>query len=448
VIDEGTGTPRVVRSVAEFVAGLSRWFAQHRQLQNVSISGEISGLREFNGHLAFTLKEGQSVLECVVWFDQRRALPALANGMAVIATGNVRVRVERSGYQLQVDAVELTGIGELYALQQRLKEKFAREGLFEANRKRAVPALPRRVVLISARGKAMEDFVATIRRQVPFVAVEFVETRVQGTGAEIDIAAAIDLASNRAPDAIVLTRGGGSYEDLFSFNLEPVVRAIVRANAPVLTAIGHSTDHHLADDVADMFFGTPSLAAEHIAKGWLLAIERLERLRRDLRRAALEALGRAAQRSDAAASALRQAGTALLRTREAMLASRMQRLDARSPQRVIAGWRERTATAIGRLDRSMNASLSARARGVASRTSALERLAAVVPLGLRNRCERAHAALDRLDPLAPLARGYAIVTHDGRALRDASTLSPQDRVNARLMHGTFSARVESVETDE
>ena len=442
-----TPAPRVVRTVREFTNGLQRWFSGHRQLQDVAISGEISGLHPFSGHLGFTLKEEQSVLECVVWSDKRRLLPQLTNGTSAIAIGSVRIRPDRSGYQLIVDSVELTGLGELFLLFERLKEKFRGEGLFEIARKRAVPELPRRVALISARGKAMEDFVETIARSVPFVEVEFIETKVQGQGAEVEISAAIDDASRRSVDVIVLTRGGGSYEDLFPFNLEAVVRAIVRAKHPVLTAIGHSGDHHLADDVADMTFGTPSLAAEHIARGWILAQRRLQTAKRDLERAARDLLGRAAQRIDASKKELDRVARRAIAAKLAVLAGRTQRLDRQNPQRVVAERRARLAGTSGKIDTAFERLMSRKTNAWEQSNAALKRAAPAYLANVLRRLERSEDALSGLDPLRPLSLGYAIVLRDGKAVRDAATLKAGDELDARFERGMARTRVESVQHD-
>ena len=414
----------------------------------MAIQGEVSGLHTFgNGHSGFTLKDGHAILECVAFSDKRRALPPFENGSAVIATGSIRIRADRSGYQLVVEGVEYTGIGVLFAEYERLKAQFRAEGLFESARKRGVPTLLRRIALISARGKAAEDFVATIERNVPFVRVQFIETRVQGIGAEIEIAAAIDDASRRDVDAIVLTRGGGSYEDLFPFNREAVVRAIVRAAHPVLTAIAHSGDHHLADDAADMIFGTPSLAAEHVAKGWQAAQTHLQRLARDLERAARGAIVGREQVLHGALVRMHRAAIGVVASRYADLRQRQQQIERRNPQRVVADQRQLVRGLTARMEEASRRTLD---RGVFVQTQRNTALDYAIVKGITNarrRFERADAALDRLDPLAPLRRGYAIVTKDGHAVLDASTLCAGDAVQARLGRGTIDARVETINSD-
>ncbi|MHB8434010.1 MAG: exodeoxyribonuclease VII large subunit [Candidatus Tyrphobacter sp.] len=418
--------PRVY-SVKDFTARLSRLFAAHKTLSNIAVQGEVSDVHPFgNGHLGFRLKEEQAILECIAWSDKRRELPELKNGMAVIASGSIGVRQDRGCYQLVVERLEPTGLGALFLLYERLKETFRIEGLFAQERKRAVPELPRRVALVSGRGKAMDDFAGTLARRTPFVDVTFVETQVQGLGAEIEIAAAIDNASRLDVDVIVLTRGGGSYEDLFPFNLEPVIRAIVRARHPVLTAIGHSGDRHLADDAADRSFGTPSLVAEHIAQGWVLAQRRVREAERALNRAVQGIVLQAARRAEDVTMRLRYAGERVTAGRRRELSALEMQLDRRSPREIVTARRVRLLTLSGRIETNAVRFVNAAERAL----------------------ERAGARLDRLDPLAPLARGYAIVTHGGKAVRDASLLQTGEKIDARFEHGSASARVERVVRDE
>jgi exodeoxyribonuclease VII large subunit len=419
---------RRIYSVKEFTVGLAGWFARKRFFTNIAVAGEISDLHEFgNGHLGFKLKEEQAVLECVAWRDRKRDFPELKNGIAVVAAGSITVRQDRSCYQLVVERIEPTGLGALFLTYERLKEKFKKEGLFDAQRKRAVPELPRRVALISARGKAMEDFIETVKRRASFVEIEFIETQVQGQGAEIEIADALDRASRRDVDVIVLTRGGGSYEDLFPFNLEPVIRAIVRARRPVLTAIGHSGDHHLADDAADMPFGTPSLAAEYIVRGWMLATRRLRETEQSLARAARNIVVQAAQRlHEILGMRLRHGSLTFLAKKQAALTEWEHRLERRDPQRTfVAERRERLIRFGARLDTSAVRFFSDAAR----------------------RLERGATRLDALNPLAPLARGYAIVTKNGVAIRDAALLRSGDLIEVRFERGGAGARVETVKAD-
>jgi exodeoxyribonuclease VII large subunit len=348
-------------------------------------------------------------------------MPELQNGAAVIAIGNVQLRREHSSYQMVVDAVHLTGIGELHARFNALKEKFRLEGLFDSKRKRPIPPYVHRVGLISSEGsKASEDFLSTIALQVPFVEVLPLWTRVQGLGADVDISKKFDEAERLALDVIVVTRGGGTFEDLFTFNEEAVVRAIARSRHPVITAIGHQTDHHLADDVADATYGTPSKAAEAIAAPWVATRERIANAKRALRRAIENVIGRGGQRVALAQSRLDGAMRARLSNAERALSGLERRLATQSPAARLS----KRAEALS----ALRARLPASWRQYAARNT--------------NRLAVLEVKLVALDPAAPLERGYALVFKDERLVRAASDVHTGDSITARLGRGTIGARVE------
>jgi len=418
----------VVRTVSEFTSGLERWFLNQSAFRGAAISGEISGLKETTGgHVGFTLKDRGAVLNCIVWQSRVAALPPISNGVAVVAIGDVRLRREQSSYQMIVDAVHLTGIGELYAKFEALKERFRLEGLFEPARKRTVPQYVRRVALISAAGsKASEDFLTTMRSKAPFVDVSFIATRVQGVGADVDIREALDRASRMDVDVVVITRGGGSYEDLFTFNEEAVVRAIVRSPHPVITAIGHQEDHHLADDVADATYGTPSKAADAIAQAWVSMRERIARASRDLRRAIETALGTNGQRLLLARSTQDSAMQARTAVAERQLIALERRLNVQNP----------------------GARLANRAKALAGLRARLDALPVQRFATWQRDLRVSDARLSALDPAAPLQRGYAMIVRGDRIVRSATDVAAGDAITAKLGHGTIGARVESVHPDE
>lgn len=443
--------PYHIRSVGEFTSGIAEWFAGKSWLQRIGIRGEVSDMYVGrSGNLSFKLNEPsrKAVLECVAWADRRQGLPEFANGEAIVAVGSVRVRPDRSQYQLHVESVELEGRGALFLEYERLKKVLASEGLFDAARKRVVPTLLLRVALISSRGLGAEDFMQALKRSVPFVEVLFVETPVQGFGAEIEIAAAIDKASKLDVDAIVLARGGGTEEDLVPFNREPVVRAIARASKPVLTAIAHTRNRHLADMAGDREFGTPSLAAEWIAAGWTAARQRLQVVARDLERAVRVLKTNCGQRFEQAGLRLERAEDRVLARKRTSLSDRSDRLGRHSPQRVLADVGARLFPARERLSAAGLRLASRKMHDWGEARAALERVAAARWTTFAHTVERAESALDRYDPLAPLERGYAIVTLGGRALRNARDVVLGDEIAARLHHGSLHARVERVSDDE
>jgi exodeoxyribonuclease VII large subunit len=348
------------------------------------------------------------------------------DGISVVATGAVGIWEKSSEYQLRVVAIAPLGVGAIAARVEALRKRLQAEGLFDGDRKRRVSRFPRRVALVSARGQGAEDFETTLREKSPHVHVTFIETRVQGDGAEIDIAEAIDRASRSKADAIVVVRGGGSYEDRYPFNTEAVVRAILRARHPVVTAIGHTGDRHLADEVADAVFKTPTAAAEYIAGSWAEVTARLTHQKELLYRAVDRALMRRARDRDAVEQRLRRAiDRRLSQLREGLL-QLQNRIERRNPRHRVTERDARLTTTLLRFE-------AARKRVVSKRTDAL----AV-----------ARSRLLAANPEGPLERGYAIVTHAGRALRNASDVSVGDTIEARLFHGRLSASVERVLQDE
>ncbi len=410
-----------VQSVSKIVDYIRRIISQNKILAGLRVRGEVSGLtRHQSGRMYFDLKEGNDVLKCVAWASDATNLPPFKDGDEIIAGGDYGTFSQRSQYQLFVKTVELSGIGVLYAQFEALKEKLRKEGLFEPERKRPLPELPRRLAVVSARGKGAEDFLRTIAQRAPFIEVEFVETRIQGDGSQIDIAEAIDRASKLSVDLIVLTRGGGSYEDLFPFNLEPVVRAIVRSKHPVLSAIGHAQDVHLSDFAADCVCETPSNAAQYFGEIGDRYVARIERARSRIENSVRTILTARAQAFDSAERGLLRAIGDQVRGQEQRVARLEKRLDAQTPQRRLTERRERLA----RLEFGL------RQTG----TSAIR--------AARQRFDVLCARFEGTNPDMPLARGYAIVTFDGRAVRDASSVPDGARIEAKVQRGRLKARVE------
>jgi exodeoxyribonuclease VII large subunit len=436
-----------VFSVGEFSTRLRDVFRRVRAFEYLGIGGEISEFTDRANGVYFTLKDANAVLQCFAYPNRARAFPKMALGAAVIAYGTIRVAERRSRYELLVNDVRLTGIGELYQQYEALKERFRSLGFFERSRKRPVPAFPRTIALVSARGKGAEDFLTTLRARAPQVRIEFVETRVQGVGADVEIAQALDKAARIDADVVVLARGGGSYEDLFAFNLEPVVRAILRSEVPVITGIGHTGDHHLADDVADLSCETPSNAAQYIANLWQRGGERLARLSAQLDREMRDHLARALQRADLAAEALVRGWERSTAKRRDRLGTLERRLIAQNPSHRVA----RRMTQLTALESALRnwppRALPQWRRALEVRNERLGRALERYFARRENALELASSRLSSSDPLKPLERGYAIVTKAGRALRSASETVPGDQIEARLFVGSLSARVEKVNHD-
>jgi exodeoxyribonuclease VII large subunit len=435
-------------TVAEFSRRMTDVFRRVPQFKYLGVSGEVSEFRPHNNGTYFTLKDAGGVLQCFAYPNRAVQFGPLPLGTAVIAFGTLRAASWRSRYELLVTSVQRTGIGELHRQYESLKERFRALGFFERARKREIPAFPSIVALVSARGKGAEDFQETLRTRAPQVRVEFFETRVQGTNADVEIASAIDRAASAGADVIVLARGGGSYEDLFTFNCEPVVRAIVRSQLPVITGIGHTADHHLADDVADYECETPSNAAQFIATLWQRGGERLARLRTALDSEIRERVTNASQRADRVSDALHNAWERSFVMRQRRVESADRAIDAQHPLVRVGRHAQRLTELRTRLNGWPRPAFADYRRRLENRSDRFSSLRENAFSRRRNALDLAASRLESYDPQRPLELGYAIVTLDGRALRRAADVTPGDTIDARLAHGSLRARVESVQADE
>jgi exodeoxyribonuclease VII large subunit len=264
---------RKIRSVAEITSEIKSLL--NRELGEVWVSGEITNFRaQSSGHCYFSLKDERAQLSCVLFRNQKiESRSALDDGQKVLLRGDLTVYEARGQYQLIVAEVELQGIGALQIQFEKLKQKLQEEGLFDPDRKRSLPQFPARIGLItSPTGAAIRDVIHVVERRNPSLQIIHAAARVQGEGAAREIASAIDrlnkYSSAMTPlDLILVTRGGGSLEDLWAFNEEVVARAIAGSNLPVISAIGHEIDFTIADFTADLRAATPSAAAELITEG-------------------------------------------------------------------------------------------------------------------------------------------------------------------------------------
>lgn len=411
----------------------------------VHVEGEISNLRRHtSGHWYFTLKDDGAALRCACFRMQNRLIRfAPEDGLSVSARGRLSVYEARGEYQLVVEYLEPVGVGALQLAFDQLKNNLAAEGLFDPERKRPLPLLPRCIgIVTSPTGAAVRDIVRVIRRRNEAVSVLIAPARVQGEGAAFEIAQAIRaLSARKEVDVIIVGRGGGSIEDLWCFNDERVARAIVKARVPVISAVGHETDFTIADFVADLRASTPSAAAEMVAAAHGEISSRVAGLRSDLNRAlryrVLELRSRIAelessrafdsvqmkirgtsQRLDDATHSLETMLRDAVKTRRAALGALALRLSEADLRRGMVGRRASLDAAIGRLKTTAWSTLN---HG-------------------RERLSLGAGKLASLSPLAVLARGYAIAFgKDGRVIKSAADVNSGDRVNVRVSEGTFAA---------
>jgi exodeoxyribonuclease VII large subunit len=445
----------VTRAVREAVRGDER-------LKDVWVEGEVGRVTiSTAGHGYFSLQDARSQLACVFFRDDRVASPFQPqSGLRVVAHGRVDVFDAQGVYQLYVSSIQPAGFGDLALRFEALKAKLQAEGLFDGARKRPLPVRPSVVAVVtSPTGAVWHDIRNVLTRRWPMTRVLLVPCQVQGDSAPASIVAALDRlgrwvarleGEGRAGDApcvTILARGGGSLEDLWPFNDEGVVRAVVRHAVPVVCGVGHEVDVTLADFAADVRAPTPSAAAE------LVTVDRFE---------VLAGLGAVRARLDSAVGERLGAGSRRL-TAERRL------LDRLSPSVQLAQSRERAGVLLERGTRAIERAVARRratddalaarlepivpAR-VARDHARLDRALGVLPLLVRGRLARAAtrvgaagAALGALGPQATLDRGYAIVRRrdDGAILRDPAAVAPGDPLAIRVARGDVAARVDALD---
>lgn len=416
----------------------------------VWVEGEVSNLSlPSSGHAYFTLKDPGAQLRCVMFRSASKNLKfRLTDGMGLIARGRISVYDQRGEYQLICEYLEPAGIGALQMAFMQLKERLAKEGLFDEGHKRPMPSFPRRVgVITSATGAAIHDILNVLKRRFASLEVLLYPVRVQGEGAAVEIARAVeDMNRLKLVDVMIVGRGGGSLEDLWAFNEEVVARAVYRSHIPVISAVGHETDWTICDFAADLRAPTPSAAAE-------LVIASAEELR---------------GRVEALSHRLRQVMEHRLAALEARLESMRRALH--DPSTMLGHMSQRVDDLTERLDLSLLNTVTRRREQYERLQGALmlhnparqvenlqqrvillsaqaERLLMQKLEGLKQAFGGNAARLEVLSPLNTLARGYSITTRmaDGRVVRDAVQLTAGDCLRISFHRGEAVSRVESVE---
>jgi exodeoxyribonuclease VII large subunit len=473
---ESTAAARKVLSVTELTSQVRRLL--EKEVGQIWVTGEITNLRiQSSGHIYFTLKDAGAQLTCVLFRGESQVDRAvLQDGRKVTLGGGLTVYEARGQYQLRVTSVELQGVGALQVAFEKLKQKLKSEGLFDQERKRPLPRYPQRIGLVtSPTGAAIRDVLHVIERRNPALEIILVPCRVQGEGAGTEIAAAIKLlndfhtlkstqnptggsgsestrrdegpaaASGGYLDLVLVTRGGGSLEDLWAFNEEVVARAIFLSALPVVSAVGHEIDFSISDFVADVRAATPSAAAEIITEGVFSSCQFVAEV----------------------GARIRQLAGRQLENKTDVLTRLDQRLARLHPRRRFEDWLQRLDDLQTTLTRCVKQ--GARQQRLAYR-NLTDRLARVRPILLlkqrrevfeqaesrfraqaqnrlrevKNRLGALQARLRLLGPEQVLARGYSITMNadTGEVLRHAETVKPGQRLKTRLKSGHVRSRVE------
>jgi exodeoxyribonuclease VII large subunit len=414
---------------------------------DIWVAGEISGAKLApSGHFYFTLKDEEAQIQCVCYRMTARYLRFKPqDGVAVLARGRVDVYDQRGVYQLIVEALEPRGAGALQLAFEQLKRKLGDEGLFDAARKRALPALPRRIgIVTSPAGAALRDLLHVLERRFPGLHIRIYPSLVQGEGAAEQLARGIEFFSaNPWADVVILARGGGSFEDLFCFNDERLARAIAASAVPVISAVGHETDFTIADFVADLRAPTPSAAAELVVPTAESLREREDLLVRKLRQGVRLTLAHLARRLHQL-GVERAAGAVARRTARSL--QRVDELDARlkTAIRGMLEARRRSWTAhAGRLAAGdVRVRFGQARRRLDAAAAALERHMSGRLAAARSGWRETAARLAPLSPLAVLDRGYAIVrSASGAVLKAPEETAPGEVLEVRLARGRLEVVV-------
>ncbi len=393
-----------VHSVSDVTKYIKNMFQAEGLLQNILLRGEISNFKRYtSGHCYFTLKDATASLKCVMFRSRAQSLRfEPVNGLKVVAAGSISI-YERDGvYQLYADSLMPEGIGELSLAFEQLKEKLTAEGLFAAEHKQPMPGFPAVVgVVTSLSGAVLRDIYHVAKRRNPAIRLVLYPVQVQGNEAAGQIAKGITFFNERYPvDVLIVGRGGGSMEDLWSFNEEPVVRAIYASRIPVVSAVGHETDYTLADFAADLRAATPSQAAELVVPDTL----ELQRYVANLTVRLQEGM---------------KHGLLQKRSRLSEIIARFQQ---RSPQQLLAEHHQRLDMAVQAMERIQKEQLAVKRHLLTLQVEKLE----------------------MLNPLKVLLRGYSIVENDTGLVKCSDDVATGQMVHVRLSEGSFQAAVTSV----
>ncbi|MCO7228396.1 exodeoxyribonuclease VII large subunit [Halomonas sp. CnH100-B] len=418
-----------------------------RDVGEVWVEGELSNVsRPASGHIYFTLKDDRAQIRCALFRQRARFVAApMRDGDQVKLRGRVSLFEPRGDYQLIAEAVQAAGLGELLAAFERLKAQLEGEGVFANTR--PLPFPPRKILILSsATGAAIRDVLAVLAARWPLADVTLIPVPVQGADAAPAMISALGLLNRQARldpehDVVLITRGGGSLEDLWAFNNEHLARAIFHSRLPVMSAVGHEVDVTLADFAADMRAPTPSAAAERLVPDQHALKRQLAQAEQRLQRSMQARLERDSQRLDTLRARLRHPGEQLARQRQ-HLTTLQQRL-TRAMQQTLAQQKAQTAQLTRRLASQDMARLH---RAESERISSLQRrLASAMQRLLETRQARLHSAareLNAVSPLAVLGRGYAIAQDaQGQVIRRADDTQPGQRLKLRLGEGRLNVEV-------
>ncbi len=431
-------------TVTELNTRVKELFSATPGLNGIWLIGEISNFKMYtSGHCYFTIKDSSSEIRAVMFKSARSRIDFdPADSMKIEAYGHLDMYVDRGSYQFIVESMKKSGIGDLFLKYEELKKKLEAEGLFRQERKRPLPQYPKTIgVVTSPTGAVIHDILTTTKRLYP-ADILLAPAQVQGEGAAQSIVNGIRLLNSVGVDVIIVGRGGGSLEDLWAFNEEPVVRAIVASEVPVISSVGHETDFTLADFAADMRAPTPTAAAQFAVRDKAEIVRQLD----DFRIRSNKALSAVTDRMRARFNTA-EAKLSPKRAQEKLeyLGMRIDELSLKMASAVnskVSGMRSRFASAEKRPELALKASISRRRSESASLFSRVDSGMKAVLTKQSHRESNLSARLDALNPYSVLDRGYSFVAGpDGRAVTSVKDLSVGSQITVRMRDGRIQADI-------
>ena len=432
---------------------LKRKFERDPYLERVYVTGQVSNFRKRPGHQYFSLKDDRSLLQATIWSGVYQHLGFdLEEGMQLNVVGRIQLYEPGGSYSLIVERAEPDGVGALAVKFEQLKTQLAKEGLFQDHFKQELPRFVCKIgVVTSQSGAVIQDIITTVSRRFPGVEILLFPTKVQGEGAAAELVATIRKANERSDlDVLIVGRGGGSIEDLWAFNEEPVVRAIFESRLPVISSVGHETDTTLADFVADKRAATPTAAAElatPVTKADVL--RHLQEQESRLSQAMGNRLKFLRERLE------RQTQSVIFRQPDRLYDGYLQSVD-RLSQRLESQLKERLAASKqALLLTSSRLQQTALEQRIAVYRERLDQQVRLLKSNMANcydqkvaRADKAIEALTMLDTSRIVARGYAIIEQEGRVLDCVNKINPEKEVTIQMRDGRAIVEVKHVQTDK
>lgn len=425
-----------------------------KHLRTVWLKGEISNFKHHNrGHMYMTIKDQQTRIQAVMFAGNNRFLKFMPeNGMQVLIKGEVSVFEAAGQYQLYIQSMEPDGIGQLYLAYEQLKNKLEKQGYFNEEHKKALPTYPKHIgVITSPTGAAVRDIITTIKRRYPIVQITLIPALVQGPTASKSISRAIDIANKQSVyDVLIVGRGGGSIEELWSFNEEVVVNAIFHSNIPVISAVGHETDTTLSDFVADLRAPTPTGAAELAVPSWHQLLEKTTALKNQLN----QLLNHQLTQYRTVLNRLKNSYA--FRYPEQLIRQKEQELDKTIEQltRLSAQSSQQAEESFIQLQNRLRRCFPERQleHAVNDYVRINDHFQKTMSISMKEKKETLGIIIDKLmllNPLGVLKRGFSVTyTKDNQIIKKSEQVEPNDQISVRISDALLKCKVLSKEEED